>query len=328
MELLGEITLDGYSRSMKLKHGCLMMVSTHNTLYIFDLSVFSCAEGESEPTAASGQNPEAEDGVYKIQPTVTADISDHSHYGTIPYTVCIDFDAEYIFHSTNMGFRILSRKSLHEVYSISDVPWLKVAPGRWVRSFTPHTFVLDIPKHLIAGPRRFAPPPIIPKSSSVHTLQRGVSSQKRYQSWSWDTRGFYVKDGMIVIAYSDGWLVGFPDYQKLINKTWCLEDEGACWTLDLGTRRCDGMFFDGRRVVCNLPDRFVILNLHETSIERSLNTYDRTITADTKVTCVQHDEILSTTEGSMFLTERDMWVCAAEHRGSSSFRLIGWRFSD
>ncbi|KAG8792741.1 hypothetical protein FRC16_011276 [Serendipita sp. 398] len=330
LDFLGRITLDGLCRSMKMKEECLMMVSEHNTLYIFDLSVFQRLDDtvKSVPPVTPGQD--ADDGINRIQPTTTADISDHFNYGMIPDTACIDFDAKYIFHCTQMGFRVLSRENFRVVYSIRDVPWLKVEAGRWARSPSTNTFFLALPEpsRNYPTPRWFTSAPVIPKRSHVIEIRKGISKQRRYQSWSWDACDIYVDKGMIVIGYSGGWLLGFPDYQKLIDGTLSLEDEKACWVLDLARTRCDGVSFDGRRVVCKLPNYFVILNLHEIYIERGLNVFERTVTAGSTATCVEHDETLAGTSGSMVLTERDIWVLALETRGSTGFRLLGWTFAD
>ncbi|CAG8783401.1 9957_t:CDS:1, partial [Acaulospora colombiana] len=114
--------------------------------------------------------------------------------------------------------------------------------------------------------------------SRVGKLVKGTALQRKDTGWKWNAINMHVHDCMVIIAFLSGYAIGFPDYRKLINKDWNLNDDRACWVLGVD-KWCDWSACDGKRVVfavvsrtymlyvlelnTSQRDRNVILNLHE-----------------------------------------------------------------
>jgi hypothetical protein len=231
LRYIGTFEVDGRCEAQKMRGDCLMMVTERNTLYIFHFNPLLIA------SMAEAISPS-----HEIEPTAKTDISFIGHFNNpdeVAYTTSIDFDEECIFHCTSQGVRILSRSSFSQLYILWSAPWQKVAQGQWIKCFASNTYFI---------PRKSSSPRQ-PRESDVVLIQKGASEGRKAKDWRWDALNVCVEDGMVVINFPGGWIVGLPDYRSLILGKRTLNDGLGCWVLDIGTS-CTGMVFDGRRIVC------------------------------------------------------------------------------
>jgi hypothetical protein len=263
LRFVGDIRLDGRCDGMKLKDQCLMMTTDRNTLYIFDLTSPELSSPSETGTGTPTTNPTANANV--LIPTSTIDLWQLGKEGLrvtpddiVGYTTCIDFSEKYIFHATSEKLRVISRTTHRIVYSIHEASWRKVAPGKWSKCITPHAFM--VPAATGGGTYNSRFGGIVHDSlvDEIVRVEQGTGQYRKDRPWRWDVMQMVVKNGMLVMSFGGGWIVGLPDFEMLVDGRRTLEDADACWVLDIGAP-CPDMLFDGRRIVWNHVRRLLLL---------------------------------------------------------------------
>ncbi|CAG8762071.1 159_t:CDS:2, partial [Acaulospora colombiana] len=95
---LVDVRIDSECEAIKMKSGCLMMVTARPTLHVFDLNL-----------TLSGPHPSELAPITECDFTFAINNTSPNQYIA---TSCIDFDEQRIFHCTDVGFRIVSRTTL------------------------------------------------------------------------------------------------------------------------------------------------------------------------------------------------------------------------
>ncbi|CAG8627354.1 9202_t:CDS:2, partial [Acaulospora colombiana] len=261
---LAELCINTNCEALKMKDGYLMMVTSHPTLYIFDLNTALAAANSDEEAVKEGSTSAEEDNSGEpsmesptLKPSAKRDFLftvEHTSIHHFVATKCIDFDDQYIFHCTDVGFRIVCRSTFKVLYTVHEAPWQKTlqSPVRWAKCITSNAYAILPPAatSVSYNPRT---PPIhqLRVVNEVIKLVEGTAVTRKDAPWRWDA-------------------IGFPDYRKLISKEWDINDRRGCWLIDIG-RLCNGTVFDGRRLVIDAFDHNLILNVHELS-EKSVSS--------------------------------------------------------
>jgi hypothetical protein len=255
-----DLRIDADCEALKMKDGYLMMVTSYPSLYIFDLSrALAASNSVGEVTEEGGIQTEGSTSgeptpeLHELKPIVKRDflftvenLSVHQFVATS----CIDFDEQCILHCTDIGFRIVCRSTFNVLYTVHEAPWQCTfqSPAYWAHCITSNAYVIpSAATYLVQDQRR----PAIQQlrvANEVTELMKGTSGYRKDSSWRWEVVNMYVHDGLVLLSLRSGWIVGFPEYRNLINKKWDINDGRGCWLIDIGVR-CDGMVFDGRRLV-------------------------------------------------------------------------------
>ncbi|PVF97354.1 hypothetical protein CPB86DRAFT_785984 [Serendipita vermifera] len=283
---LVDVRIDSECEAIKMKNGCLMVVTARPTLYVFDLNSTISGAISSE-----------------LAPVTTCDFTfaiDNPSPNQYIATSCIDFDEQCIFHCTDVGFRIVSRTTLEVLYSLhEEAPWQKVAHKHWTKCITSNAYIAPVSDS--SGDQRLE---WSHGGSRVTKLVKGTALQRKDAGWKWNAINMHVHDGMVIIVLLSGYAIGFPDYQNLINKEWNLNDGRGCWVLDVD-KWCDWSACDGKRVVFAVRNRNVILNLHDLS--------NKMISADTSIVELSRNtwESSGAAGASVALTDRNLSFLAS-----------------
>jgi hypothetical protein len=249
---LADVRIDSECEAIKMKDGCLMMVTARPTLYVFDLSSILPETGEVQTAKTAPQSTDpavaSKTKSNELEPITKCDFAfaiDNPSPDQFISTSCIDFDEECIFHCTDVGFRIVSRSTLEVLYSIhQEAPWQKVAAGHWTKCITSNAYIASNEDESGKQRLEWSPGGV----SRVAKLVKGTALQRKDTGWKWSAINMHVHDDLVIITFLSGYVIGFPNYRNLISKEWTLNDSRGCWVLDVD-KWCEWSAYDGRRVV-------------------------------------------------------------------------------
>lgn len=232
LKLIGDINLDGRQNGVMMKDDCLMISTERNTLYVFDLN-------SEEPSQVL--TPSIVD-LWSLRYTNTL------LQQNVGFTTCLDFSERYIFHSTTERVRVLCRKTFTILYSMHESSWRKVSLGRWGKCITSNVFYIPPPAMSRPGQQwaRVTREDVL--EHHFVPLQKGSAPRRKDAPWRWDVIQMVYAQNTLVMSLGGGWIVCIPDVDALVEGRCTLEDEKACWVLDIGAAASD-VLFDGRRIV-------------------------------------------------------------------------------
>ncbi|PVF97351.1 hypothetical protein CPB86DRAFT_785982 [Serendipita vermifera] len=257
---LVDLRIDTECEALKMKDGYLMMVTSCPSLYVFDLSKALAASDTSKEVKQekSPQTEETASKLHQLEPVVKHDLLftvKHSETHQSAKTKCIDFDDQSIFYCTDMGVHIVCRSTFMVLYTIRGTPRQKTrqSPIRWNKRISANAYVIPLP-NFIPVPQRTGATSAqqFQVANEIARLVKGTAVVRKATPWRWDVVNLHVHDGLVIVVLKSGWIVGLPDYRRLISKEWDINDGRGCWVIDLNDDLGGGTICDGRRLVIDM----------------------------------------------------------------------------